>query len=61
MAKLADSRQPGHDSPVSRLSVALFLFLLFAVAGGAVFLLTWDIPAPLQEMRQVVPNDRFPA
>ena len=40
------------------------LFLLFLIvlilAGGAVFLLTWDIPAPTAPIEKVVPNDRFP-
>ncbi len=40
------------------------LFLLFLVvlilAGGAVFLLTWDIPAPTASVEKVIPNDRFP-
>ena len=46
---------------MSRLSLTLFLILILAVAGTAVFLLIWEIPAPLQDMEQVVPNARFSA
>lgn len=40
----------------------LVLFALFTVAlgGGAVFLATWDIPAPSQSVERVLPDDRFP-
>lgn len=61
MANPALSSPRGRGGPVSRLSLALFLILVLAVAGGTVFLLTWDIPAPLQDLEQVVPNERFPA
>ena len=46
---------------VSRVSLVLFFTLVLAVAAGAVFLVTWDIPAPLEGFEEVVPNDRFPA
>ena len=42
---------------LSRL-VVLLLVLLFL--GGAIFLATWDIPAPLTTIEKVIPNDRFP-
>lgn len=45
---------------VSRVSVVLFLLLVLAIAGGAVFLATWNIPAPLHRVEQVLPSDRFP-
>ena len=28
--------------------------------GGAVFLATWDIPAPSRQVEKTLPNDRFP-
>lgn len=34
--------------------------LLVAVAGGGVFLATWDIPAPTTQVEKVLPDDRFP-
>ena len=30
------------------------------VGGGAIFLATWNIPAPSTHVEQVLPNDRFP-
>lgn len=31
-----------------------------ALAGGAIFLLTWDIPAPSERVETTIPDDRFP-
>ena len=41
---------------------SMFVFILVAavVVGGAVFLATWDIPAPTAQVEKVVPDDRFP-
>lgn len=39
--------------------IVLFLFFV-VVAGGAVFLATWDIPAPVADVERVIPDDRFP-
>jgi len=39
------------------------LVLLIAIAilvGGAAFLVTWDIPAPVAKVEKVLPDDRFP-
>lgn len=39
----------------------IILFLMFAmIIGGAVFLATWDIPAPIAKVEKVIPDDRFP-
>ncbi len=38
----------------------LVILLVVALAGGVVFLATWDIPPPVQEVEKVLPNDRFP-
>jgi len=27
--------------------------------GSAVFLVTWDIPAPMAKVEKVIPNDKF--
>lgn len=43
-----------------RFMLFLFVLLLLILAGGAVFLLTWDIPAPTAQVEKVIPNDRFP-
>ena len=38
----------------------LFAVLAFvAVAGFAVFLMTWDIPPPTATVEVVIPDDRF--
>lgn len=39
----------------------IILFLMLAmIIGGAVFLATWDIPAPIAKVEKVIPDDRFP-
>lgn len=43
-----------------RFSLVIFVLLLLFVGGGAVFLMTYDIPAPSQQIEKVIPNDRFP-
>jgi hypothetical protein len=37
----------------------LFFLLLAAIAGGVVFLATWDMPAPTAKVEKVIPNERF--
>ncbi len=37
----------------------LIIFIFVVVVGGAVFLANWDIPAPLQSIEKVLPDDRF--
>ena len=37
----------------------MLLLLLAGVIGGVVFLLTWDIPPPSQQVEKVIPNERF--
>ena len=38
----------------------MFLLVIVIVVGGALFLSTWDIPAPSVEVEKVLPNDQFP-
>ncbi|HEX9835230.1 MAG TPA: hypothetical protein VGB90_00155 [Alphaproteobacteria bacterium] len=45
---------------MSRLSVFLALVLVVALAGGAAFLATWNIPPPSAKVEKVLPDDRFP-
>lgn len=33
---------------------------LALAAGGAVFLTTWEIPAPTRPVEKILPDDRFP-
>ena len=43
--------------------VTQFIIGIVAVAliGGAVFLATWDIPAPSEKVTKTLNNDRFPS
>ena len=45
---------------MSRLSRLSALIVAAAIVGGAVFLMTWDIPPPTSRIETVIPNDRFP-
>ena len=45
---------------MKRISRVVLLLVVLLVVGGAVFLATWDIPAPVATVEKVVPNDRFP-
>lgn len=39
----------------------LILLILLALGGGAVYLMTWDVPPPTQRIEKVLPDDRFPS
>ncbi|WP_417828969.1 hypothetical protein [Thalassospira sp.] len=41
------------------LSRIILLLVLAVIAGGATFLLTWDIPAPTAQIEETIPNSRF--
>ena len=38
----------------------VLVLLVVAIAGGGVFLATWDIPAPSRTVERVLDDDRFP-
>jgi len=40
------------------LKIVLALFVVVLV-GGAVFLATWEIPTPNEQVEKVIPDDRF--
>ncbi len=44
-------------SLASRLTLLLIAVI---IVGGAVFLATWDIPAPTRQVEKVMPDNRFP-
>ena len=45
----------------ANLIVRVLLVVIVAVfAAGAVFLASWEIPAPTETVEKVLPNDRFP-
>ena len=55
-----DSRHEGrHDRKTGKLLKYTIVILIVALAAGAVFLATWDIPAPTHPVEKVIPNDRF--
>ncbi len=45
---------------MGRLVGAIVAVVILVVAGGAVFLANWEIPAPSQPIEKTIPNDRFP-
>ena len=45
---------------MSRLLGALIVLALIVVAGGSIFLATWEIPAPSKTVERVIPDERFP-
>jgi hypothetical protein len=45
---------------MSKLLLSILFVIVAAIVGGAVFLATWDIPAPTSRQEIVIPNDRFP-
>ena len=45
---------------MSKLSLTILVLILALIVGGAVFLLTWEIPPPTSNVEKVIPNDRFP-
>ncbi len=63
----ARRRLAGPGDPVCRrkegtwiLGRFLILLVLVVVLGGAIFLLTWDIPPPTAGVEVVIPDDRLP-
>ncbi len=36
------------------------IVILLAIAAGAIFLMTWDIPAPEKQVSKTLNDDRFP-
>ena len=45
---------------MSKFLLILFILILVALGGGAVFLATWDIPPPSEPVEKVIPDERFP-
>lgn len=42
------------------LRLFMLLVLLVIIGAGFLFLASWDIPPPAQEVEKVIPDDRFP-
>ncbi|AWB06370.1 hypothetical protein A6A40_14770 [Azospirillum humicireducens] len=45
---------------MSRFLSILIVLLLLVIAGGMVFLASWDLPAPSKTVEKVLPDERFP-
>jgi hypothetical protein len=45
---------------MSTINRVLLVLLLVLVLGGAMFLVTWDIPPPSEKVERVLPDDQFP-
>jgi hypothetical protein len=45
---------------MKNISRIVFFVVITIIVGGAVFLATWDIPANLNVIEEVLPNERFP-
>jgi hypothetical protein len=45
---------------MSTINRFLLVLLLVLVLGGAVFLVTWEIPPPTARVEHVLPDDQFP-
>jgi hypothetical protein len=44
---------------MSALMKVLIIFLVLVLAGGTVFLLSWDMPPPSEKVEKVIPNERI--
>jgi hypothetical protein len=45
---------------MKKISKAVLIMVFLSLVGGAAFLATWDIPAPVKQVERVLPDDRFP-
>ncbi len=43
-----------------RISTIMMVLIMAGLVGGAVFLATWEIPAPSAPVEKVMPDDQFP-
>ena len=50
----------GAKEIMKSVSTVVLLLLILALAGGGVFLATWEIPAPKAKVEKVIPDERFP-
>ena len=45
---------------MKNLSTLVFVLVVAIIVGGGVFLATWDIPAPINNVERTIPDDKFP-
>ncbi len=43
-----------------RFSTVFLVLMLAGMVGGAIFLATWEIPAPSAPVEKVIPDEQFP-
>ncbi len=43
-----------------KLSLILVVIVLAVLAGGGMYLATWEIPPPTTAVEKVLPDERFP-
>jgi hypothetical protein len=44
---------------MKKFSTFVFLLVVALAIGGSVFLATWDIPAPVNNIERTIPDDKF--
>jgi len=44
---------------MKKIPLIVLLIIVGLAVGSAVFLVTWDIPAPISKVEKVIPNDKF--
>jgi hypothetical protein len=57
--RTVDAKHRDGRNDMKRLLLVFVLLILVVLAGGAVFLAFYDIPAPKQHMEVAVPNDKL--
>jgi len=45
---------------MKKLSTLVFILVVAIIVGGGVFLATWDIPAPVNNVERTIPDNKFP-
>jgi hypothetical protein len=45
---------------MGKLLLSVFALIVLALAGGALFLAYWDVPAPTAKVEKTLPDARFP-
>jgi len=43
-----------------RISLLIVVIAILVIAGGAVFLATWNIPPPTKSVEKVIPDAKLP-
>jgi Flp pilus assembly protein CpaB len=42
-----------------KVSIIIFVVVILTVVAGLVFLSTWNIPAPADQVEKVIPNEKL--